>query len=101
MWWQARGILQAIYIALALAFSDVGVQATPLLLVDMATPGKCCRRAMLASPWHPASLTKLTTAIVTFQAIDNGVLSLDTPVTISAFLPVQTYRVAKLPAEET
>ena len=35
-------------------------------------------------PWHPASLTKLMTAYVTFEAIANGRVSLDTPVIMSA-----------------
>lgn len=34
--------------------------------------------------WHPASLTKLMTAYVTFKAIQNGELSAGSPVTISS-----------------
>ena len=55
---------------------------TPSLLVDMAT-GEVLQAREAGQPWHPASLTKLTTAIVTFQAIDNGDINLDTPVIIS------------------
>jgi len=36
------------------------------------------------APWHPASLTKLMTAYVTFQALATGRLTLDQELTVSA-----------------
>ena len=54
-----------------------------MLLVDMVN-GEVLFERDAGQPWHPASLTKLTTAIVIFQAIDNDRVSLDTPVIISA-----------------
>ena len=35
-------------------------------------------------PWHPASLTKLMTAYITFEALRDGKLSLDDKITCSA-----------------
>ncbi len=68
---------------LGLVLVNLPAYATPALLVDMAT-GEVLQARDAGRPWHPASLTKLTTAIVVFQAIDNGDVSLDTPVIISA-----------------
>lgn len=56
--------------------------ATPLLLVDMQT-GEVLYNDDGGQPWHPASLTKLMTAYVTFAAIAQGRISLDTPIKIS------------------
>ena len=64
-------------------FGNVSVSATPLLLVDMAN-GEVLFEREAGQAWHPASLSKLTTALVAFQAIDNGRVTLDTPVIISA-----------------
>lgn len=75
-------IRSAIFLLLSLAGVVNGV-ATPLLLVDMDTEQVLLAREA-GQPWHPASLTKLMTAIVTFQAIDNGEVRLDTPVILSA-----------------
>lgn len=57
-------------------------QAIPALLVDMRT-GEVLHEQEAGKPWHPASLTKLMTAYVTFQAIDEGRVDLDTPVVMS------------------
>ncbi|MEP7240361.1 MAG: D-alanyl-D-alanine carboxypeptidase family protein [Devosia sp.] len=56
--------------------------AIPMLLVDAQTL-KVIYAEDAGQPWHPASLTKLMTAYVTFAAIKAGRVSLDTPVTIS------------------
>ena len=55
----------------------------PQLLVDMIT-GDVLYQDRAGAPWHPASLTKLMTAYVTFQAIADRRVSLDTKVTMSA-----------------
>ncbi|HVW93375.1 MAG TPA: D-alanyl-D-alanine carboxypeptidase family protein [Devosia sp.] len=55
----------------------------PALLVDMHT-GDVLYEANAGKPWHPASLTKLMTAYVTFQAIAQGRVTLDTKVVMSA-----------------
>lgn len=56
--------------------------ATPMLLVDAQTT-EVLYAEDAGQPWHPASLTKLMTAYVTFAAIAAGRVSLDTPVVIS------------------
>ena len=56
--------------------------ANPKLLVDMRT-GEVLYSEDAGLPWHPASLTKLMTAYVTFEAISSGRVSLDTPVIMS------------------
>jgi D-alanyl-D-alanine carboxypeptidase len=56
--------------------------ATPLLLVDMQT-GEVLYNDDGGKPWHPASLTKMMTAYVTFAAIAQGRITLDTPIKIS------------------
>lgn len=74
-----------IYAALALVLALVVATpawATPKLLVDMQT-GQVLYSEEAGQPWHPASLTKLMTAYVTFAAIAQGRIGLDTPVTIS------------------
>jgi D-alanyl-D-alanine carboxypeptidase len=53
-----------------------------MLLVDMQT-GEVLFNEDGGQPWHPASLTKLMTAYVTFAAIAQGRISLDTPIRIS------------------
>lgn len=73
---------------LALLVSMVGLLpklalATPLLLMDMQT-GQVLYEEDAGRPWHPASLTKLMTALVTFNAIENGRFNLDSHVTVSA-----------------
>lgn len=57
--------------------------AIPQLLVDMRT-GEVLQANEAGRPWHPASLTKLMTAYVTFQAIATGRINLNTPVIMSA-----------------
>ena len=54
----------------------------PELLVDMQT-GNVLYADNAGAPWHPASLTKLMTAYVTFQAIADGRVTLDTRVVMS------------------
>lgn len=66
-----------------LAFGFAGrAWALPELVVDMRT-GEVLYQEDAGVPWHPASLTKLMTALVTFNAIANGRVSLDSLVTVS------------------
>lgn len=57
-------------------------QANPMLLVDMDSLDVLYAQDA-GAPWHPASLTKLMTAYVTFEAIAAGRVNLDTPVILS------------------
>lgn len=67
----------------SLLLASTVANANPLLLVDMDT-GEVLFEQDAGAPWHPASLTKLMTALVTFTAIANGRVDLDTPVITSA-----------------
>ena len=71
--------------AIALVFgllAPAQALALPMLLVDMRT-GEVLYGEDAGQPWHPASLTKLMTAYVTFAAIKQGRIGLDAKVTIS------------------
>ena len=83
--WRQMGhwLVQAIALVW-LAFFPLGItKANPLLLVDMRTSEVLVAQDA-GLPWYPASLVKLATAFVTFRAIENGRVSLTTPVIISA-----------------
>lgn len=56
--------------------------AGPTLLFEPAT-GRILYAEEMDDQWHPASLTKIMTAYLTFQAIKAGTLKLDTPITYS------------------
>jgi D-alanyl-D-alanine carboxypeptidase len=75
------------YAVLALAMSVTlgpSAWAGPSLLFDSAN-GAVLYAEDLDTPWHPASLTKMMTAYVTFVAIQDGTLALDTPIGCSKF----------------
>lgn len=57
-------------------------RANPMLLVDMDNFDVLYAQDA-GQPWHPASLTKMMTAFVTFEQIALGKVSLDTPVIVS------------------
>jgi D-alanyl-D-alanine carboxypeptidase len=72
-------------LALGLALLVTSAQqvcALPMLLVDAQTL-QVLYAEDAGQPWHPASLTKMMTAYLTFAAIKDGRISLDTPVKIS------------------
>ena len=71
-----------VLIALLALLSLVPARANPMLLVDMDNFDVLYAQEA-GQPWHPASLTKLMTAYVTFEQIALGKVSLDTPVVIS------------------
>jgi D-alanyl-D-alanine carboxypeptidase len=70
---------------LALIVSLAGLApawANPLLVVDRDTL-EVLYAEDAGKPWHPASLTKLMTAYVTFEELARGTVTLETPVKIS------------------
>jgi D-alanyl-D-alanine carboxypeptidase len=73
---------------------------TPELLVDMQT-GDTLYSEAAGKPWHPASLTKLMTAYVAFQAIAEGRFSLDSRVTLSVKAVSQAPASSGLPAGDS
>lgn len=70
--------------ATGLAMTATGGRAGPALVFDTRT-GTVLHSHGAFTPWHPASLTKLMTAYVTFQAIEQGRISLQSPVRVSEF----------------
>ncbi|MCG5235056.1 D-alanyl-D-alanine carboxypeptidase family protein [Xanthobacter oligotrophicus] len=79
-----RGLAAAV-LGLALAGSLLvhPAQANPVLLVEADT-GRVIEQKEAGRPWHPASVTKLMTIYVALNAVKNGRLTLDTPLTVSA-----------------
>jgi D-alanyl-D-alanine carboxypeptidase len=76
----------------ALLFLAAGLAqafASPSIVFDAAT-GKVVAHEDAFRRWHPASLTKLMTAYVTFRAVAAGELALDSPIEM-------TKRAAALP----
>jgi len=70
-------------VTLALAFLVFSrpLQAGPALLFDAAS-GAVIYSEDVDQVWHPASLTKLMTAYLTFQALKDGKLKLDQKLTV-------------------
>jgi D-alanyl-D-alanine carboxypeptidase len=66
----------------AAIFAATPVLAGPSLLFDAAT-GEVVSQDRAGEPWYPASLTKLMTAYVTFQALKKGEVKPDTKLTCS------------------
>lgn len=75
----ARRLVLAVMLAV---LSLAPARANPMLLVDMDNFNVLYAQDA-GQPWHPASLTKMMTAYVTFEQIAAGKLGLDTPVVIS------------------
>jgi D-alanyl-D-alanine carboxypeptidase len=69
-------------LAIFLAGSAWSAKAGPALVID-AQSGLVIYSEDADASWHPASLTKLMTAYVTFQAIRDGKLALEDNVTCS------------------
>ena len=71
-----------------LAFTGTAIHAPAsaevgsTLLFDLRT-GEVIAAHEPTAPWYPASLTKLMTAYVTFEAVRSGELAMTSPVTIS------------------
>lgn len=80
MWRSTRVLLFAVAALAALAVTAL---ARPALVFDAAT-GQVLVAEDAGKPWYPASLTKLMTAYVTFEAIRKGELKPDSTVTMTA-----------------
>lgn len=77
--WPARRIALAGLVFLAAVDAAA---AAPFLVVD-ADSGQTLIENQATQPWYPASLTKLMTTYVALQAVRNGRLTMDTPLTMS------------------
>lgn len=64
------------------AMQSVSQAANPVLVFDVRT-GKAIVARDAGKPWFPASLTKIMTAYLTFQAIEQGKISLNSKFKVS------------------
>ncbi len=62
--------------------AGIPARANPILLVEADT-GRVIEQKEAGRPWHPASVTKLMTVYVALNAVRNGRLTFDTPLTVS------------------
>jgi D-alanyl-D-alanine carboxypeptidase len=83
----ARVVTGAVTGAVAMALAST-VWAGPTLLLD-ASDGLVLYGEDYDNQWHPASLTKIMTAYVTFEALKEGKLKLDTKIGCSELANVQ------------
>ena len=86
--------------SLFLTLLPVSGFASPLLVFDVST-GEVVHAEEAGSPWYPASLTKMLTAFVTFHAIREGKLKLDTRIPVSANAAAQPPSKIGLPVGST
>ena len=79
----ALACLLAVILGFAKAHAETPLPDIPYVLVDAADNTVIASNRM-DERWHPASLTKLMTAYVTFRAIETGEISPGSPVTFTA-----------------
>lgn len=86
------GLLVSLLSVPASAFEEIDVDARAALLVEQET-GEVLYEKNAHEKSYPASITKLTVALLVFEAIDAGQLSLDQPITAheSAFEGLSIY----------
>lgn len=80
----SRQVISRVFLALILIFFGAPLMAAPYaaMVIDART-GEVLHARNADTRLHPASLTKMMTLYVTFEAIRNGEISLDTRVSIS------------------
>jgi D-alanyl-D-alanine carboxypeptidase len=76
--------LRCAVVIVTLALASGAEAAGPTLVVDVDS-GDALIASQATTPWYPASLTKLMTTYVALQAVKDGKLTLDTPLTMSAY----------------
>jgi D-alanyl-D-alanine carboxypeptidase len=75
-------ILAAVFIALMFTLSQAHAVVGPVVVFDADT-GEVLIEDRAGEPWYPASLTKLMTAYLVFEALEAGELQLDQLVPVS------------------
>ncbi len=85
LWQILHGLCIVAFLAMAITLRPVVALAAPYaaMVIDART-GKVLHSRNADTQLHPASLTKMMTLYLTFQAVEHGDISLDTMVTISA-----------------
>ena len=76
-------MFRSILTALLIAVSSLAAQAGPALVIEAKT-GLVLYSEDADRIWHPASLTKLMTAYLAFEAIRDGKISLESKLKVSA-----------------
>jgi D-alanyl-D-alanine carboxypeptidase len=92
--WRRRA-LRLLVVPTALVFLGGASLQTPALVVDVATR-QVLHEEAAGRPWYPASTTKLMTALLAFEALENGAVTLATPVVMSANAMDQSFLVSGL-----
>lgn len=77
-----RNLLAACAVVVGVVWAPTQAAAGPTMLIDEAS-GRVIYAEEPDQSWYPASLTKMMTAYVTFEAIKTGKVKLDTPVPLS------------------
>ncbi len=77
-----QGFAIVIFLLPSISFAQNKLPDIPYVLVDGAD-NTVIAHNRLHERWHPASLTKLMTAYVTFRAIQSGEISVGSPVTVT------------------
>ncbi|WP_370450690.1 D-alanyl-D-alanine carboxypeptidase family protein [Palleronia sediminis] len=78
-----RGRIAAVVITLILAFAGPALAAPYAAMVIDARSGEVLHASNADTRLHPASLTKMMTLYVAFEAVKRGEISMDTVVTVS------------------
>jgi len=97
--WHQRG-LRILALPIALTVLSGASATTPALVIDVATR-QVLHAEEAGHPWYPASTTKLMTALLTFEALESGKVTLATPVVMSANAMNQSFLVAGLKVGST
>src|SRR5262249_4537795 len=95
-----RKLATILCLAASAAVAPVAAVAGPTLLFEPGT-GKVLYAEDIDDQWHPASLTKIMTAYLTFQAIKAGKLTLETPIPYSEVAAQQPPSKIGLPVGST
>ena len=74
--------------ALLIGLAARAAEAHPVLLVE-ADSGRVVEQKDAGAPWYPASVTKLMTIYVALNAMREGRISADTPITVSKYAASQ------------
>lgn len=85
----ARSFMWAAVACAATALASTPAAAEALLVIE-ADSGKVLYAHNAGQPWYPASVTKLMTAYVTLRAVEEGRITLDKPLTVSATAAAQS-----------
>src|SRR5262245_51075420 len=78
----ARTAILGVAVSAVLSLGVNAASAEAALLID-ADSGRVLYAENAASPWYPASVTKIMTAYVTLKAVKEGRLPLDKLLTVS------------------